>query len=216
MRRAGAAAGILLAGLLLWGCGKSGAGEGDTGNNIAAEEISVSVIEVQKDGSIIETITEDFTKEYYDEEGLRNMVLSEVADFNNGAQEAISVDKFENKNGRIVVVMQYPSAEAYTEYNTNAYDNKKLFFGTVAQAYDAGYSMDITLQNVKKEEETVGKEEILAMGDKHILIACEPVQVATFGRILYAGENISVSGKNKAVMQAGEEGESLGEYYLIF
>lgn len=212
MRRLGAAAGILLAGLFLWGCGKSNAG----GDAAAAENISATEITVQKDGSIIETITEEFTKDYYKEEGLRNMVLSEVADFNNGAEEAISVDKFEKKNGKIVIVMKYPSAEVYSEYNTNAYDNKMLFFGTVAQAYDAGYSLDITLRNAKNEEETIGKEEILGMGDRHILIASEPVRVATFGRILYAGENITVTGKNKAGMHEGEEGESLGEYYLIF
>lgn len=212
MRRLGAAAGILLAGLCLWGCGKSNAG----GDAAAAENISATEITVQKDGSIMETITEEFTKDYYKEEELRNMVLSEVADFNNSAEEAISVDKFEKKNGKIVIVMKYPSAEAYSEYNTNAFDNKMLFFGTVAQAYDAGYSLDITLRNAKNEEETIGKEEILAMGDRHILIASEPVRVATFGRILYAGENITVTGKNKAGMHEGEEGESLGEYYLIF
>lgn len=212
MRRLGAAAGILLAGLFLWGCGKSNAG----GDAAAAGNISATEITVQKDGSIIETITEEFTKDYYKEEELRNMVLSEVADFNNSAEKAISVDKFEKKNGKIVIVMKYPSAEAYSEYNTNAYDNKMLFFGTVAQAYDAGYSLDITLRNAKNEEETIGKEEILAMGDRHILIASEPSRVATFGRILYAGENITVTGKNKAGMHEGEEGESLGEYYLIF
>lgn len=212
MRRLGAAAGILLAGLFLWGCGKSNAG----GDAAAAGNISATEITVQKDGSIIETITEEFTKDYYKEEELRNMVLSEVADFNNSEEKAISVDKFEKKNGKIVIVMKYPSAEAYSEYNTNAYDNKMLFFGTVAQAYDAGYSLDITLRNAKNEEETIGKEEILAMGDRHILIASEPSRVATFGRILYAGENITVTGKNKAGMHEGEEGESLGEYYLIF
>lgn len=212
MRRLGAAAGILLAGLFLWGCGKSNAG----GDAAAAGNISATEITVQKDGSIIETITEEFTKDYYKEEELRNMVLSEVADFNNSEEEAISVDKFEKKNGKIVIVMKYPSAEAYSEYNTNAYDNKMLFFGTVAQAYDAGYSLDITLRNAKNEEETIGKEEILAMGDRHIVIASEPARVATFGRILYAGENITVTGKNKAGMHEGEDGESLGEYYLIF
>lgn len=204
-------AGLLLAGLFLWGCGKSGAD-----SNKEAEAISATSIEVQKDGTIIETITEDFKESSYDDEGLKNMMLSEVAEFNNNGQDDISVDKFEVKNDVIVVVIRYPSAKAYTEYNANPYDNKTLFFGTVSQAYDAGYSLDIALSSAKNGEESIGKEEILAMGDRHILISGEPVQVQTYGRILYTGENVSLTGKNKAAMYKGEEGRDSGEYYLIF
>lgn len=204
-------AGLLFAGLFLWGCGKSGAD-----NSKEAEAISATSIEVQKDGTIIETITEDFKESSYDEEGLKNMMLSEVAEFNNNGQDDISVDKFEVKNNVIVVVIRYPSAKAYTEYNENPYDNKTLFFGTVSQAYDAGYSLDIALRSAKNGEESIGKEEILAMGDRHILISGEPVQVQTYGRILYTGENVNLTGKNKAAMYKGEEGRDSGEYYLIF
>lgn len=208
---------ILLAGLFLCGCGESG-----TKNSAVTEKETVSasasafVIEVLKDGSITETITEDFSREYYDEENLKNMILAEVADFNNSSQEGeISVDKFENKNGKLTVKMKYPSAEIYTAYNTNPYNDGSLFLGTVAEAYDAGYSLDVSLKDIKGGQ-TIGKEELLGMGSGKILISKEPMYVKVPGKILYIGENVIADGKNQADMQADENGNTLGEYYVVF
>ena len=219
MRRSGIgmAAGILLAGLFLWGCGESG-----TKNSAGTETEAVSasaeayVIEVLKDGSIVETITEDFSNEYYDEENLKNMILSEVADFNNGSQEGeVSVDKFENKNGKLTVKMKYPSADIYTAYNTDQYNTGSLFLGTVAEAYDAGHSLDVSLKDIKGDQ-TIGKDELLDMGSGNILIAEEPMYVKVPGKIMYLGENVVADGKNQAEMKADEDGNTLGKYYVVF
>lgn len=217
------AAVILLAGIFLAGCGKGeaennqGTGETDAGTAAAAAAETVEV-EVLKDGSVIETLTEAFEAEYYNEENLKNMVLSEVADFNKQTLDGdgdISVEKFESKNGSITVRMKYPSSQMYTEYNTDQYNQKSLFCGTIAEAYDAGYTLDLTMKD-SKGEKTVGKEELLKMGEDKILIAEAPMHVTVPGKILYIGENIVPSGKNQADMQAGENGEALGKYYVIY
>ena len=157
MRRTGKAAGILLAGLLLWGCGEQTTEEQVEVN---VETTSACAIEVMEDGSILETITEEFSQEYYDEESLKNMILSEVAEFNRShVNDTISVDKLENKKGKVSVEIRYPSAEIYTEYNTDEYNNRALFHGTVSEAYAAGYSLDISMTDVKGEE-TIGEEAI--------------------------------------------------------
>lgn len=213
MRKIITIAGVLAAGLSLWGCGGS-----DIDGTAAAEAAAVSnmVIEVRKDGSIIETITEDFAADYYNEDELRSMVLSEVAEFNKSEDKDISVDKFENKKGVITIVMKYPSAEAYTSYNSNQYDSRVLFCGTVAEAYDQGYALDVTLKDAGGGEESIGREELLGMGEKHILISEVPCHVKTFGRILYVGDNVTAAGKNQADLKADENGESFGKYYLVF
>lgn len=214
MRRLGTAAGILVTALLLGGCGKN-----ETSNSaetIQAGKISSAVIELQKDGSVVETITEEFTKNYYNEENLKNMLLSEVADYNNGSENGnLSVERFENKDGKLVVQLKYPSTDAYTDYNTNQYNDSTIFCGTVAEAYDAGYSFDISMTD-SKGEETIGKEELLGMGENRMLITKVPVRVKLPGKIMYAGENIIVESRNQAIMQADENGEALGTYYIVF
>lgn len=173
-------------------------------------------VEVLKDGSIAETITEDFSKDYYEEESLKELLLAEVADFNrNSGAGAIAVDKFENKKGILTIRMKYPSAEVYMDYHTDAYNDGTFFCGTVAQAHDAGYLLDGTLTDVKGEK-TVGKEELLSMGESRIFISHMPMRVKLPGKILYVSEHITAAGKNQAELEADENGEALDSYYIIF
>lgn len=211
MRRLGTAAGIVLTALLFVGCGKGG-----VPNDVGTEGSPAAEIEIMKDGSIVETITEDFSKEYYDEESLKSMVLAEVAEFNkNSGDGVIAIDKFENKKGSLTIRMKYPSAEVYTAYNTDSYNDGTVFFGTVEQAYNSGYSLDVSLTSVKGEE-TIGKEELLSMGERGILIVNTPMQVKLPGRVLYVGEHVTAVGKNQVQMQADENGDAIGSYYVIF
>lgn len=211
--RMGTAAMILLTGLLLGGCGEQPA---KSDADIATKNSSSCAIEVMKDGSIMETITEEFSEEYYDEESLKTMILSEVADFNRShANDTISVDKLENKNGKITVKIRYPSADIYTEYNTDDYNAKTLFNGTVAEAYDAGYSLDISMTDVKGEN-TIDKDELLGMGSEKIIISEAPLQIKVPGKILYVGEKVEADSKDEAHMLTDANGEAAGKYYVIY
>lgn len=204
--------------LLLAGCGSNdGSNSGSNDGNNETDMEASSFLEIKKDGSVIETIVEDFSGEYYEEEELKNFIMSEVADFNNTSDlDKISVEQFENKDGVIHVKIVYPSVLSYAAYNSDEYNSKTLFFGTVAEAYDAGMELDVTLTDGKDQEKTIGKEELLGMGDSHILISEEPVAVKVFGRIAYVSENVSVTGKNKAVMNIGEEGDLSDRWYIVF
>lgn len=200
----------LLICVVVWGCGESAAGTEEAAAAAGTE------IEVLKDGSILETITEEFQKEYYDETNLRDMLLAEVESFNEGREDGnITVDKFESTGGRLTVEVKYPSADIYTAYNTDPYNHKTLFCGTIAEAQEAGYDFNISLTDVKGEK-TIGKEDILGMGSSQILIAESPSRVKVTGKILYVGENVTVSGKNRADMQSDENGESTGRYYVVY
>lgn len=203
---------ILLAGLFLWGCGDNQSGDGDMEVE-AAENLSAQV-EVLKDGSITETLVEDFAEAYYDEESLRNMILAEVAEFNKSHGDApVSVDRLEREDGAVTAQITYPSAEIYSQYNTDDYNEKKLFCGTVKDAYDAGYPLDVSMQDTKGEN-TIGKQELLEMGEQYILISDSPMRVKVPGKIQYASGNVSVDGKGWALCSG--DGENTGMYYIVY
>lgn len=214
--RIAATVGIVLTGLFLFGCGDKEAEKATEETGTIVETASACTIEVMKDGSIMELITEDFSQEYYSEENLKNMVLSEVADFNkNHEKDTISVEKVESKNGKVTVKIRYPSADIYTEYNTDDYNEKGLFNGTVAEAYDAGYLLDISMTDIKGET-TIGKEELLGMGSEKILISEAPLQIKVPGKILYVGERVEADSKDEAHMITDENGKTNGKYYVIY
>ncbi|MBQ6887542.1 MAG: hypothetical protein IJN54_08535 [Lachnospiraceae bacterium] len=168
------------------------------GQNTAKEETSVKF---EKDGAVVNTIIEDFDETLYNVEDLKSMVLNEVAAFNSASgDKGISVEKLEVKDGKVTVAMTYANAEKYTEFN-----DKILFFGTIAQAYEAGLSFDIQLTSTKKDGGQIGKEEILQLRDCEIIILEEPVAVVTPSKILYASSNVEVlSGKSARVTDAEE------------
>lgn len=204
---------VFLISAVLCGCGEGGikAQEPEGLDAAAGTEI-----EVMKDSSIVETMNEEFGEEYYDETNLRDILLADVESFNEGQEgEGIAVDKFESADGRLMVRVKYPSADVYTAYNTDSYNHKTLFCGTVAEAQEKGYDFDISMTDAKGEK-SIGKEDILGMGSSKILIAEFPSRVKVTGKILYAGENVAVSGKNRADMQSDENGEALGRYYIIY
>lgn len=168
------------------------------GQNGKIEETS---LKFEKDGTVVNTIVEDFDETLYKVEDLKSMVLGEVAAFNSTAgADSISVDKLEAEDGKIVLSMTYAGAGEYTEFNDSI-----LFSGTVLEAYEAGLDFDITLTSTQEDGGQIGKEEILKMGDYGIIILEEPVKVETASKILYTSDNVEVlSGKSAKVTETEE------------
>lgn len=208
--------GIFLISAALCGCGENGEGRGAGPEEANVPAGAGAEIEVLKDGSIVETITEEFAKEYYDAENLEDMLMAEVEDFNrNLSGGSVTVEAFESADGKLTVEMKYPSPEAYSAYNTDTYNHKTLFVGTIVQAKEAGYTFDVPLTDAKGEK-TIGEDEILGMESSKIVIAESPSQLKIPGKILYIGENVEALGKNKAAMWPDENGNSLGKYYVVY
>lgn len=166
------------------------------GQNAAGEETSVKF---QQDGTVVNTIIEDFDETLYNVDELKNMVLREVAAFNSNGNK-VSVDKLEVNDNKVTVVMTYGGAGQYAEFN-----EKILFSGTVLEAYEQGLNLDITLTSTKKDGGQIGEEEILQLGDHGIIILEEPIKVVTTSKILYASDNVEIlSAKTARVMEGTE------------
>ena len=134
-------------------------------------------------------------------EDLKSMVLSEVASYNSvSGEKSISVDKLEADGGKVTVAMTFAGAEKYADFN-----EKVLFSGTVAEAYGAGYDLNVTLSSTKKDGGQIGKEEILAMNDYGIIILEEPIAVMTQSKIVYASSNVEVLSAKSAKVTDTEQ-----------
>lgn len=163
------------------------------------EELVTSV-SLQKDGSIKGVIVEDFDKAYYDVNALETMIQEAISDYdkqNPTAEITLeSCEMLENEN-KVKVVMTYDSAQSYAGFNS-----KILFVGTVQEAYEAGYDMNLTLYDVADAEKntTIAKQDILNMGTNHIVFMEENMRMKCFGNILYVGDGVDYIGKKTAEM----------------
>ena len=197
----------------LCGCGKSG-GSQAAGTEAETENNGSNLVTVKKDGVVVSTIEEAFVGEYFDEESLKQFVLQNAADYNAEAgDDRVVVKKLEIKKDRAVLTMEYKTAEDYSGFN-----GYPFFYGTVSEAYDAGYDLDVELYeagfeadaDTTEETPSIRKEELLEMGSRKIIITQAPedenLTVKTSGKILYINganlekKNIATAGSDNGVI----------------
>lgn len=169
--------------------------------------VTETTIEVKKNGSVVHTIVESFAEDYYDLEELKSSITASCDEYNEiagkGSVELASADL---QDGVLYVVMNYKSAAAYAGFNKQA-----LYLGTVKDAYNAGYDLNVTLLSADSEVGTVGKAELLDMGDKHMLIVREAVDVSVWDELLYYSDDV-IERDNNTVMVS----DSSSLTYIVF
>lgn len=159
---------------------------GLTGCGSSDSPVTETTIEVKKNGGIVHTIIEDFSEDYYDLNTLQGTIQSACDSYNATAGEgSVTVGEASEEEGVLTVAMTYRDSSAYAGFNRQA-----MFAGTVKDAYNAGYDLNVTLISAQNEGETIGKAELLGMGEKHIVILREAVDVRVWGKILYYSEDV--------------------------
>ena len=176
------------------------------GSGADAEQETVNSLILDKDGSVENMIIEGFDKDYYDLDGLNTMIKDSIEQYCRQNPSAdITLKGSEVSDGQVRVSMKYDSAASYMGYNSET-----LFVGTVQEAYSAGYDLNISLTDVKDSSNTVGKQELLEMGEKHIVIIQLPstmtdgMRLQCFGEILYISDGVNPVSKKTADIEQSQ------------
>ena len=170
-------------------------------------DFAETTITVEKRGRVRESIVESFDKDYYDLDELTREFSTSVEDYNEaiGGQE-IRLRGIElKKDSKIYVDLEFSGPSDYENFV-----GEKLFVGTVGDAYDNGYTMDVVLKGVEKGDK-IDKLKIMSMADRNIIIMSEHARVRTFKDIAYVSANVDVIDSNEARVLS----ESDGLAYLI-
>lgn len=176
------------------------------GSGADAEQETVNSLILDKDGSVENMIIEGFDKDYYDLDGLNAMIKDSIEQYCRQNPSAdITLKGSEVSDGQVRVSMKYDSAASYMGYNSET-----LFVGTVQEAYSAGYDLNISLTDVKDSSNTIGKQELLEMGEKHIVIIQLPstmtdgMRLQCFGEILYISDGVNPVSKKTADIEQSQ------------
>ena len=108
-----------------------------------SEEIpEENTIAVDKKGVVTYTVVEEFGKEFYDTEELREDIEKEIGNYNrNQGSDALTLKTLEAEEGTIVMQLEFAEARHYEKYYGD-YSNAALFVGTIEEAEEAGYDLD--------------------------------------------------------------------------
>ena len=165
-----------------------------------------TTLTVEKNGKVSQHIVESFDRDYYSIDELKGEYNDAVRSYNDSiGGEEIKLKNVELKDSRVYVDIAFTGPSDY-----ESFVGEKLFVGTVNDAYDNGYSMDVTLKGVQ-EGDKIGKVRIMGMSDKDIIILSEHVRIKTFKDIAYVSANVDVLDDNQARVLS----ESDGLAYLI-
>ena len=158
--------------------------------------IDTTTVSFDKNGKVTETIVEDFSQPYYDMEELKSDISAEIASYNSNSNdaEAIILGEVElSDEKQIRVEIEFKS---YADYK--AFNEKELFWGTVADAYGAGYEFT-SMRDVNLEGVVLSAADVLEKGDMHMIILNEAQQVIVPGKICYISDGVSVVEEKRAV-----------------
>ena len=159
--------------------------------------VTEPTIEVTADGQLIAYLVEAFDKEYYNLAELETMVRTEIADFvkagayvtADGVEQASveSVAMAEDGSKKVVVALRFANSQIYSDYF-----DKETFYGTVAEAMEAGYGLSAALTSVE-DGDVFTKEQADKNRNRHILIIEDSVIVRCPTKVLYLGTNTALT-----------------------
>lgn len=181
---------IILAAYLSAGCG----------NGKATPSADISTVSIKKDGTIEHMIIDRFDeehKEWFDIDSLVATAREKITDYSDGTDNIV-FESAEEKDGKVIVKMIYKTGDDYTQFN-----NRELFYGTVAEASAMGYS----IRNVFSED-GIALKDTKQISENHVVIIQtkkeEELDVNVYDKILYTSENVVRSGNNDVIINAGK------------
>ena len=157
---------------------------------------SSTTVSLDETGVIQEEIVESQNGRDFTVEELQAYIEEQLAVYNRGKEEPpVKLENCQMENGSVRLMLKYASAADYAAFN-----NIVCFRGTLQEAEDAGYSMDMPWY---EPDGNVGEQKIIMERAKEwkVFIVSEPVNVKVPDKILYASDNVKITGRLTATVE---------------
>ncbi len=150
-----------------------------------------TTLEFTKNGHIIEHIVEDFPSDLYDESEWETATNSRVDEYNAQGKSKIKFYDVSYENNVLKCSLDYEDDDAYYYLN-----EQPIFYGTIAQAIKAGYSLLVPVHNADNGE-ALTTERLKNMQESTIAIFSGQTDIRLFGKPAYISENVNLTDSNK-------------------
>lgn len=161
-----------------------------------AAEADRETLEIKKNGSVVETVRESFTEEYYNVDDLKVYITEQLNAYNEDFSEAqITLGDCELKGQIAEVVLTYENIEDYKAFN-----QVDLFVGDLETLAETSYHDNVNLKD--KKDAVVSLSHLIASGESYkSVVVTKSCEVIVSGKIAYVSENVDIlSGKSANVV----------------
>ncbi len=162
----------------------------------------VSTVRIDAQGEVSSVVFDDFSESYYDIDELKEMAVGEIDTFNaDYITPRVFFEEAElvNDGTTVKLSMNYKTAKDYTDFN-----GSKLFFGTVEEAKEKGYTISDKL--VSRKGDTIDVSVVDEQTDRHVIITNDKSNIIAPYNIEYMSGGVELIGKKEAVLSStGEE-----------
>ena len=155
-----------------------------------------TTVTIDETGKLTEEIVENQGESEYTADELQAYIEEALAAYNRGKETpAIILDSCRVENGSVRLGLAYANFEDYAAFN-----QVTCFQGTLKEAEDAGYSMDMTWlePNGQKGDLEIIRERLK---EWKVMIVSEPINVKVPDKILYASDNVDITGRLTATVK---------------
>lgn len=153
-----------------------------------------TTVTIDEYGSVTETIVESGGSDFTESE-LKEFIETQVASFNAAhGEDSVTMESCRVSGGSVRIKMKYGAWEFYKDFN-----NVNCFQGTLRQAEEEGYDLGIPFY-----DETGAEAPADTLQERRnewkVIIVEEPLTVKVPDKILYASENVTITGRLSAVV----------------
>ena len=162
------------------------------------ESAGVSSVSIDKDGKVTNVLYEEFDKDYYSLDELTNMAEDEISDYNSEYETQrimLSEANLLEDESVVKLTMDFESTSDYSFYN-----QVDLFYGTVEEARNSGYELNLNLVDDKGEK--IDPSIIDKNPDRHIIITNDKTNIKTPYNIQYMSKGVTCQGKKEAELHS--------------
>lgn len=151
--------------------------------NVTFEEPAITV---NKKGEISQTIVESFDKDYYSTSELQTEFEKAIADYDRSIEKngEVVLREVRQQDGKVFVTLDFSSYKA-----ANSFQGQDIFYGLINEAYDYGYSLDVSLKSVD-DGSIIEKNELMNMSKNHIFVVSDSGIVKTDYKIKYISADV--------------------------
>ena len=176
------------------------------GSGYEQADVNLGSLTILKDGSVDAVLIDDFSDGKYNESELAEYINKELLNYNaSHGVESINMKNHTRRDESMVVELHFTTVKDYDEYMPY-----KLFTGTVQEAYDKGYDFDCALSFAQQPEHVIGKNDLMNMADKKILIFTGHGRISLPSKIKYYTQSMKQTSDRS--VEASED----GPYIIIY
>ena len=162
-----------------------------------------TTLEFRRNGNVALHIVDSFDTSLYSFEELQALNEAEVNVYNSYGKDKVTIENCSLENDIINIDICYGSDDSYYDMN-----NVVLFYGTVSEAKNAGYNLTGKVTSTQGEG-VMSQSTWYDMSSNRVAVVSEDIEVNMPGKILYAGEGVTLTSVNGASV-SGE-----GLHYII-